>query len=51
MNHIPVYMTHEEFEKYVEPCLSKAKRGFVCIIPLYKIYAMCNFFKNMLSFI
>jgi transposase len=38
MSSIPTKLTQEEFEEHVEPCLSKAKRGFVCKIPLYKVF-------------
>jgi hypothetical protein len=35
---IPVRLTEEEFKKYVDPYLNKAKRGYVSKIPLYKIF-------------
>ncbi len=38
MGKIPTNVTPEEFGKYIEPHLSKAKRGFVCKIPLYKVF-------------
>ncbi len=38
MGKIPVMLTQKEFEEHVEPYLSKAERGFVCKIPLYKIF-------------
>ena len=38
MSSIPTKLTQEEFEEHVEPYLSKAKRGFVCKIPLYKVF-------------
>ena len=34
MSEIPTKLTQEQFAKYVEPLLSKARRGFVCQIPL-----------------
>ena len=38
MSTIPISLTEKQFEKQVSPFLSKAKRGFVCKIPLYKIF-------------
>ncbi len=38
MSKIPTELTPAEFEEYVEPYLSKAKRGYVCSIPLYKVF-------------
>ena len=38
MNIIPVKVTSEEFENCVSPFVSKAKRGFVCMIPLYRVF-------------
>ena len=38
MNHIPTKLTEKEFNKYIFPNLSKAKRGFVSLIPLYLIF-------------
>lgn len=35
---IPTEVTKQQFEKYIEPHLSKAKRGFVSEQPLYKIF-------------
>jgi transposase len=35
---IPVKLSETEFKKYIEPHLSKAKRGYVSKIPLYKIF-------------
>jgi transposase len=35
---IPVKMSREHFEKYADPFLIKAKRGFVCMICLYKVF-------------
>jgi|GEM_PF-1603668 len=35
---IPVSLTQEQFEQYIRPCLSVAKRGYECRIPLYKIF-------------
>lgn len=44
MSQIPTNLTPEKFEKYVEPYLSKAKRGFVCSIPLYKVFNYILYF-------
>jgi transposase len=38
MSSIPTHLTPEQFAQHVEPHLSKAKRGFVSKIPLYKIF-------------
>ncbi len=38
MSTIPTSLTEEQFEMHVSPHLSKAKRGYVSKIPLYKIF-------------
>ena len=38
MSTIPISLTENEFEAHINPCLRKAKRGFVCSIPLYKVF-------------
>jgi len=38
MSTIPVSLTEKQFEEYVSPFLSKANRGFVCKIRLYKVF-------------
>ena len=38
MSTIPVSVTHEQFEQYIRPALSVAKRGYECRIPLYKVF-------------
>jgi hypothetical protein len=38
MSTIPVSLTEKQFEKHISPFLSKAKRGFVCKISLYKVF-------------
>ena len=35
---IPTKLTEIQFQQYIEPHLSKAKRGYVSEHPLYKIY-------------
>ena len=35
---IPTKLTKRQFERYIEPSLSKAKRGYVSKIPLYKLF-------------
>lgn len=35
---IPVKLTEEQFRSYIEPHLTKAKRGYVSRKPLYKIF-------------
>lgn len=38
MSTIPTSISQEQFERHISPHLSKAKRGFVSSIPLYKIF-------------
>jgi hypothetical protein len=38
MSTIPVSLTQEQFQTNVLPYLSIAKRGYVCSIPLYKVF-------------
>lgn len=38
MSTIPISISEEAFELYISPYLSKAKRGYVSRIPLYKIF-------------
>jgi hypothetical protein len=38
MSTIPVSLTQEQFEQYIYPSLSVAKRGYECSIPLYKVF-------------
>jgi hypothetical protein len=38
MSTIPVSLTEKQFEEHISPFLSKAKRGFVCKIRLYKVF-------------
>ena len=35
---IPVKLTEDQFQTFVEPYLSRAKRGYVCKIPRYKLF-------------
>jgi transposase len=35
---IPTKLTRQQFEQHIDPCLSKARRGYVSKIPLYKIF-------------
>jgi hypothetical protein len=35
---IPTKLTETQFQRYVEPSLSKAKRGYVSKQPLYKVF-------------
>ncbi len=35
---IPTQLTEQQFQQYIEPHLSKAKRGYVSEQPLYKIF-------------
>lgn len=38
MSTIPVSLTQEQFEQYIRPGLSVAKRGYECQIALYKVF-------------
>ncbi len=38
MSTIPTSVTEEQFNEHILPYLSTAKRGFVCQIPLYKVF-------------
>jgi hypothetical protein len=38
MSKIPTQLSEKQFATYIEPYLSKAKRGFTSQIPLYKIF-------------
>ena len=38
MSRLPHKLSENDFARYVEPHLSKAKRGFVCSIPLFKVF-------------
>lgn len=38
MSKIPTQLSEEQFATYIEPHLSKAKRGFVSRTPLFKIF-------------
>lgn len=38
MSTIPISLTEDQFNEHVRPYLSTAKRGFVCKIPLYKVF-------------
>ena len=44
MSTIPVSLTGNEFNEHINPYLSKAKIGFVCKIPLHKVfnYILCR---------
>lgn len=38
MSTIPISLTEEQFNEHINPYLSKAKRGYVCSIPLYRLF-------------
>ena len=38
MSTIPISLTENQFDEHVLPYLSVAKRGFICQIPLYKVF-------------
>jgi transposase len=46
MSKIPTKLTHEQFGHYIDPYLRKAKRGFVCRIPLYKVFNSILYFLH-----
>ena len=35
---IPIKLTEDQFQTFVEPHLSRAQRGYVCKIPLYRLF-------------
>jgi hypothetical protein len=38
MSTIPTSVTEEQFHEHILPYLNTAKRGYVCKIPLYKVF-------------
>jgi hypothetical protein len=38
MSKIPTRLTEKQFAEHIDPYLSKAKRGFTCQIPRYKVF-------------
>jgi transposase len=46
MSSIPTHLNPEQFAQHVEPRLSKAKRGFISKIPLYKIFNYILYFLH-----
>jgi transposase len=38
MSTIPISVTKKQFDEHVRPYVSRAKRGYVCKIPLYKVF-------------
>jgi hypothetical protein len=38
MSTIPTSVTEEQFVEHISPFVSKAQRGYVCSIPLYKVF-------------
>lgn len=38
MSRIPINLTETQFNQYILPCLTVAKRGYVSKIPLYKVF-------------
>ena len=38
MSTIPISVTEDQFDEYIRPLLSTAKRGFVCQIALVKVF-------------
>ena len=46
MGCIPTHLTQQQFEQHVDPHLSKAKRGFVSSIPLFKIFNYILYFLH-----
>jgi len=43
---IPTHVTSMQFQKYLEPHLSKAKRGYVCKIPLFAVVNYILYFLH-----
>lgn len=46
MSKIPTRLTAKEFARHVAPHLSKARRGFVCKIPLFKVFNYILYFLH-----
>ena len=46
MGRIPTHLTQEQFEQHVSRHLSKARRGFISKIPLYKIFNYLLYFLH-----
>lgn len=38
MSTIPISLTEKQFDRYIRPFISTAKRGYECKIPLYKVF-------------
>ena len=38
MSEIPVKVSEKQFDLHIAPYLSHAKRGYVCQIPLYRVF-------------
>jgi hypothetical protein len=38
MSTIAISVTEDQFEEHISPFLSKAQRGYVCSIPLHKVF-------------
>lgn len=38
MSTIPTSLTEKQFDRYIRPFISTAKRGYECKIPLYKVF-------------
>ncbi|MBC8507686.1 MAG: IS5 family transposase [Chloroflexi bacterium] len=38
MSTIPISLTEKQFDRYIRPFISIAKRGYECKIPLYKVF-------------
>jgi hypothetical protein len=38
MSKIPTKLTEKQFLEHIDPYLSRAKRGFTCQIPRYKVF-------------
>lgn len=38
MSTIPTSVTEGQFEQHIRPCLSTAKRGYICKIALHKVF-------------
>lgn len=49
MSTIPISLTEEPFNEQINPYLSKAKRGDVCSIPLYKVFNYMRVITTMLT--
>jgi hypothetical protein len=47
MSTFPISLPEEQFNEHLNPYLSKARRGYVCSIPRYKVFNYILYRLNM----